>query len=102
MRIVYKLDQPGDCEGRSVRTVGIFTRHQDAVVVAKSGFGNHSWGPSAGYITNLEIFDSVQEFAERNPEYDGTGLSPGEKSARLRAQALAKLSPEEREALNIR
>lgn len=102
MKYAFRLEQPSDWEGRSSHVIGVFAEQKDAMTVGKSGFGNRSMGPSAGTVSRVEVFESVQEFAENNPKYDGTGLSPGEKAARLRAQGLAKLSAEEREALGIR
>lgn len=101
MKTVFRLKQPADCEGRSSHVVGMFSEQRDALKVGKSGFGNSSMGPNDGTVTRVEVFESILEFAEKNPTYDGTGLSAMEQQARLRKSGLGKLSAEERAALGL-
>jgi hypothetical protein len=104
MKMVYQLHQPADCEGRTSHIVGQFTSEALAEAVGKTGFGNHSMGPSDGRVTALIVFDSLHEFLAANrdaPDIERVIEIAPDPDAVRRGRALAKLSDEERELLGL-
>lgn len=102
MKTLYRLEQPGDCEGRTSNWVGIFFNREDAAIVGKTGYKNQGMGPSEGTITPMTVYESIAEFADAEPKYNGAGLAPYQIADRLRKSGLAKLTPEERTALGLK
>mgnify|MGYP003394358863 CR=1 FL=1 len=87
-QIVYELSMPGDCEGRSTHVVGLFRSEVAAKAIGKSGEGNRGMGPCDGYIKEVLVYDSVNDF-----QVSVDNL--------VRARALAKLTDEEKRALGL-
>jgi hypothetical protein len=88
MRILWKLDMPADCEGRTSHTVGYFTDERVAVLVGKKSYGNKSMGPCDGFVRPIEVFDSLVDFEDNRIDA-------------VRKRALAKLTVTERKALGF-
>lgn len=102
MKTVFKLEQSGDCEGRSRTTVGIFSKKSDAEVVGKTGFKNSGMGGSQdARVSEITLYESIEDFSATNPQYNGEGLSRDQRTARLRKSGLEKLSADERAALGV-
>lgn len=101
MKTVYRLEQPGDCEGRTRTTVGFFSKKTDAQEVGSTGYKSQGMGGPEPHIREVTIYENLTEFCSAHPKYEG----PASKAARMervRKGALSKLSPEEREALGVR
>lgn len=102
MVTIFELIMPGDCEGKSRRTVAYFTDANLADNIGKTGFGNMSMGPSNGEIRPIEVFETAEDFYRKHPQADPTEY-PMRLDVKkiLRERALAKLTPEERAALDL-
>lgn len=100
MKTIFLLKQPGDCEGRSLHVIGYFLKESDAVEVGATGFGSSYMGLNSPHIQEALLYEDLTDFCAANPMYE----SPEAKAQRvvhLRAAALAKLTPAEREALGL-
>ena len=63
---IYKLEQPRIGEGYA--TVGYFTSRKSAETIGRSGFQNcNGTGGSTGMITEIFLFDTVNDFCEGFP-----------------------------------
>ena len=103
MKTLFKLTMPGDCESRSSSTIGFFASEELARNIARTGHGNMLMGPNEGQIYTLHAFETAEEFYEHTPAADPTKYpEPLDIPAILRRRALAKLSPEEQEALGLK
>jgi len=101
MKTLYRLEQSGDCEGRTMRTVGYFTTKALADRVGASNFGNHAMGGNQARVTEVVVYSTLEEFIQSNPTARAL-FTPGAEQKRLRETALAKLTLAERDALGLK
>lgn len=103
---VYELKVAADCEGRSTHAVGLFMDRDDALAVHATGYLNQGMGGPGDpkyATTEKQVFPNVQSFVDAHPDMSPSIvkdlLGPDVAVVALRDRALAKLTPEERDAL---
>lgn len=102
MKTFFELVMPGDCEGKSLRSVGYFTDEAVARNIGKAGHGNMLMAPNSGEVRELRVYETAEDFYEDRPDADPYRYPEQIDLDKIsRERALKKLSPDERRALGL-